>query len=138
MQKVAICGLQCRDCVLRSISGSTVVSASAITILFLAPVLRHDQAVGGAATLHFVALWCIASGSHPLGSGREGACTMWVSAISQFVRLRIGIHSDYAIVHGPESMPPAYAAPEIRPLAPDHSGGIASDVSLDPSSGCRP
>lgn len=27
-------------------------------------------------------------------------------------------------------MPPACAAPEIRPLAPDHSGGSASDVRL--------
>jgi uncharacterized protein (DUF433 family) len=31
----------------------------------------------------------------------------------------------------------AYAAPEIRPLARDHTGGNASDVSLGPTSGCR-
>jgi hypothetical protein len=47
---------------------------------------------------------------------------MRVSAISQF-----DIHPDYSLVHRPESMPPAYAAPEIRPLAPDHSGGSAGD-----------
>jgi hypothetical protein len=29
-------------------------------------------------------------------------------------------------------MPPAYTALEIRPLAPDHTGGSASDVSLGP------
>ena len=34
-------------------------------------------------------------------------------------------------------MLPAYAAPEILPLAPDHSGGSASDVSLGLPSGCR-
>jgi len=34
-------------------------------------------------------------------------------------------------------MPPAYAARETRPLAPDHSGGSASDVSLGLPSGCR-
>ena len=41
--------------------------------------------------------------------------------------------------HGPESRPPvpAYAAPEIRPLAPDHNGGSASAASPDPPSGCR-
>jgi hypothetical protein len=62
---------------------------------------------------------------------------MWVLAISQFARLRIGVRLDYSVVHGPEFMPPAYAAPEIRPLAPDHSGGSASDVSLGPLSSYR-
>jgi hypothetical protein len=55
---------------------------------------------------------------------------MRVEAISQFARLRISIHLDYSIVHESGSKPPAYAAFEIRPLAPDHSGGSASDVSL--------
>jgi hypothetical protein len=59
----------------------------------------------------------------------------WV--ISQFPRLRIGIRLDYSIVHGSESTPPAYAASEIRPLAPDHSGDSASDGSLGPPSGYR-
>jgi hypothetical protein len=42
---------------------------------------------------------------------------MRVSAISPFARLRIDIHLDYSIVHGPESMPPvpAYAAPAEPP-----------------------
>jgi len=34
-------------------------------------------------------------------------------------------------------MPPGGAALEIRPLAPDYSGGSASDVSLGPPSGFR-
>ena len=59
---------------------------------------------------------------------------MRVSAISPFARLRIGVHLDYSIAHGSASMPPAYAAPEIRPLAPEHSAGSASDVSLGPPS----
>jgi hypothetical protein len=83
-----------------------------------------------------VADWRIAVGRFLFASGRQGTCTMRVSAISPFARLRIGIHLDYSIVYGPESMPPAYVAPEIGPLAPDHSGGTASDVSTGPSSGC--
>jgi hypothetical protein len=89
------------------------------------------------ATLHSVALWCIAFGRPLFGSGRQDTCAMRVLAISQFARLRIGIPLDYSIVHGPDSMLPPYAAPGIRPLAPDHSGGSASDVSHGPPSGCR-
>ena len=81
--------------------------------------------------------WCIAFGRPLFGSGRLGTCTMRVSAISPFARLRIGVHLDYSIVHGPESVLPAYDAREIRPLAPDHSGGSASDGSLGPPSDCR-
>jgi len=47
------------------------------------------------------------------------------------------IYVDYSIVREPESMSPAYAAPEIRPLALDHSAGSASGDSLGPASGCR-
>ena len=54
----------------------------------------------------------------------------WV--ISPFARLRIGVHLEYSLIHGPESSPPAHAAPETQPLAPDHSGGSASDVSHGP------
>ena len=50
--------------------------------------------------------------------GRQGTCTMRVLAISQFAQLRIGIPLDYSIVHGPESMPPAYAAPKFGRLHP--------------------
>lgn len=57
--------------------------------------------------------------------------------ISQYPRLRIGIYLDYSFVHGPESMPPAYAARETPPLAPGHSGGSANDVSDSPRSSCR-
>ena len=69
-------------------------------------------------------------------SGREDTCTMHFWVISQFPRLRIGIYLDYSIVHGPESVPPAYAARESRLLAPDHSGGSANDVSHGPPSSC--
>src|SRR5487761_226456 len=94
----------------------------------LSPPSRNNDAYHR-ATLHSVALRCIAFGRPPFGSGRQGTCTMRVSAIPPFAPLRIGVHLDYSIVHGPESMPPAYAAPEIRPPSPDHSGGNASDVS---------
>ena len=57
--------------------------------------------------------------------------------ISHVARLLTGVDLDYSIVNGPASMPPAYAAPEIRPLAPDHSGGSASDGALGQPSGCR-
>ena len=87
--------------------------------------------------LHSGALWCIAFGSPPLDRIGDALCSMRVGVISPFARLRIGIHLDYCSGHGSESMPPAYAAPEIRPLAPDHIGGSASDVSLGPPSGCR-
>jgi hypothetical protein len=36
----------------------------------------------------------------------------------------------YSVVYGPEPMPPAYAALETRPLAPDDSGGSASTFRL--------
>jgi hypothetical protein len=47
------------------------------------------------------------------------------------------IYVDYSIVRESESMLPAYAAPEIQPLAPDHSGGSASDALPDLPSGYR-
>jgi hypothetical protein len=87
--------------------------------------------------LRSVALWCIAIGRPSFGSDRQSTCTMRFWVISQLAQLRIGAHLDYSVMHGPESLPPAYAAPEMRPLAPDHSAGSASDVSLGPPSGCR-
>jgi hypothetical protein len=71
-------------------------------------------------------------------TGGQRTCTLRLSAISQFARPRIRAHLDYSIVHGPESMPPTYAATGIQPLAPDRSGGSASDVLLGPLSGSRP
>ena len=87
--------------------------------------------------LHSVALWRIASGRPPFRSGRQAPapCASWPSrTLRDYESVT---HLDYPIAYGPKSMPPAYAAPEIRPLAPDHSGDSASDVSLDPPSGCR-
>lgn len=52
----------------------------------------------------------------------------WV--ISQFPRLRIGIYLAYSIVHGPESMPPAYASPEIRPLEPSSATAPAAPATF--------
>ena len=84
-----------------------------------------------------IPLRCIAVGKPPFEAGRQSTCTMQFGVISQVAWLRIGVHVDYFIVHGPESMPPAYAAREIGSLAPDHSGGSASDEPLGPRKGCR-
>jgi hypothetical protein len=105
-----------------------------------ASAARNGQLINDAyhrATLHSVALWCTAFGRPPFGSGRQGTRPMRFWVISQFARLRIGDHLNYSLVRGSESMPPASAAPETWPLAPDHTGGNASDVSLGPRSGCR-
>lgn len=67
-----------------------------------------------------------------IGPDRQSTCTMRFWVISQLARLRIGVRLDYSLVHGPESMPPDYAATEIRPLAPDRNGGSANDASLGP------
>jgi hypothetical protein len=81
-------------------------------------------------TLRSVAVWCIAT----VWMDSARTCTIWVSAISQVARLRIGVYLDYSRLHEPGSMPPSYAAPGMQQRAPDHNGGSASDVFARPPS----
>jgi len=54
------------------------------------------------ATLHSVARWCIAVGRPPFRSAEQSTCTMRFWVISQFSRLRISVHLDYSLLHGPD------------------------------------
>lgn len=97
---------------------------------------RNFQARSGMTErVRYVAFSCTLvhrRGRPPFPSGRYGTCTTQFWVISQLARIRIGDSLDYSIARGPESMPPTCVVPEIRTLAPDHTGGSASDDSLGP------
>lgn len=88
-------------------------------------------------TLHSVALWCITVGNPPfwIGSGEHlhhvilGHLAICAATNPHPLGL--------AYRYGPDSMLPAFAVPEILPLALDHSAGSASGASLGPPSDCR-
>jgi hypothetical protein len=63
---------------------------------------RSNHDAYQSATLHSVALWCIAVGRRQLGSGPRSACTRRFWVISRVAWLRIGVHLDYSLVHGPD------------------------------------